>query len=75
MIFTVTVLSPLWASGSASSTDTAHSGNPVCLSSCCTNRSAVDFSKSRTGSTSLTTYAPHGNTSSIDTPYLPLLAS
>lgn len=47
----------------------------VSLSFACANFSAVDFSKSRTASTSPTTNAPAGNTSSIDTPNLPLIAT
>ncbi len=63
-ILTVTVLDFLPASGSASNTSTDHNGNPLSLSTCCTFASLLDFSKSNTGPTSATRYAPNGNTSS-----------
>src|SRR4051794_37942679 len=63
-IFTDTVLLDRFASGSASSTSTCHNNFPVSESTCCTLRSLVDFSKSTTGATSETRYAPNGNASS-----------
>jgi hypothetical protein len=39
-----------------------HSGSPLALSLDCTNRSPLDASKSRTGSTAPAANAPHANT-------------
>jgi Bacterial regulatory proteins, gntR family len=59
MIFTATVLSLLRAPG-ASSIDATPQRQSGLLVHLLHDRSAVDCAKSRTGSTSLTAYAPHG---------------